>query len=158
MYRVDPLSHTADVGYEVRADALGELFRGAAAGLAYAVRGEEPPRPSGPTGDDRGSGTGPGSSGDGEGVESLSIDRPDRERLLVAWLRELLYRMTGEGRFPEAVEVEMTGPSALRARVRWSAADEGGRVAREIKGVTYHGLRVDRDDDGRWHARLVLDV
>lgn len=158
MYRVDPLSHTADVGYEVRADALGELFRGAAAGLAYAVRGEPPPPPSGPTEGDRGSEAGPGASEGGGGVESLSIDRPDRERLLVAWLRELLYRMTGEGRFPEAVEVEMTGPSSLRARVRWSDAGGGRRVAREIKGVTYHGLRVDRDDDGRWHARLVLDV
>lgn len=156
MFRVDPLSHTADVGFEVTADSVAELFRGAAAGLAGTVRAE----PDGdPGGGEREFGRRAGADVDGAEAEELVIERPDRERLMVAWLRELLYRMTGEGRFPVGIEVRMTGRSALRAEVRWAAAGGAGRVAREIKGVTYHGLRVGRrEEDGRWHARLVLDV
>lgn len=152
MYRVEPLSHTADVGYEITADSLSELFVGAAAGLVRALRpdaGEETgalPDAGGPGG------------GGGGGEETLSLEGPDRERLLVAWLRELLYRMDGGDRVPAGLDVRMTGPSALRARIRWSEAGAGEAPEREIKGVTYHGLHVGEDEEGRWHARLVLDV
>lgn len=158
MYRLEGLSHTADVGYEVTADSLAELFRGAAAGLIRTVLADPEPPLDGPA-DDRAPGSlpGPGPE-DGAEVETLSLERPDRERLMVAWLRELLYRMTGEGRFSAGVKLEMTGPASLRAELRWSDVDRAGGPTREVKGITYHGLRVDRDEDGRWHARLVLDV
>jgi len=148
MYRVEPLSHTADVGYEITADSLSELFVGAAAGLVEALRPEA------------GEGTGalPDADGSGGGEETLSLEGPDRERLLVAWLRELLYRMDSGDRVPAGLDVRLTGPSALRARIRWSEAGAGEAPEREIKGVTYHGLHVGEDEEGRWHARLVLDV
>lgn len=166
MYSVDPLSHTADVGFEVTADSLDELFRGAAEGLVRslgsrqeAVDGEGASsragggRPGATAGEPRGERTGRR----GE-REVLTLERPDRERLLVAWLQELLYRADRDDRRPDGMEVEMTGPSSLRARIRWSAAGSARPAAREVKGVTYHGLRLGRDRDGRWHARLVLDV
>ncbi|MDP2496594.1 MAG: archease [Candidatus Palauibacterales bacterium] len=147
MYRVDPLSHTADVGFEVTADSLAELFRGAADGLVRTVREEE-----GPAGIEAGDGEA------GEDRETIDLDRPDRERLMVAWLRELLYRISRDGRYPEAMTLEMSGPSSLRARVRWSSSGPEQPPVRDVKGVTYHGLRVEGEENGRWHARLVLDV
>lgn len=138
MFRVDPLSHTADVGYEVTADSLSELFRGAARGLVRAV-GSEPP------------------GGDGE-TDTLTLEGPDRERLMVAWLQELLYRMSRRGRPLVDADVTMTGLSSLRAELRWPTSGAPEPPEREVKGVTYHGLHVGEDEEGRWHARLVLDV
>lgn len=173
MYSVDPLSHTADVGYEVTADSLDELFRGAADGLMRILG--PGPAPGGRDGDGAGPGepsgahSRPGTAGTGDADaagpqpgaaerQELSLERPDRERLLVAWLHEILYRATRDARQPEEVDVRMTGPSSLRAGIRWSAAGAADAPVREVKGVTYHGLRVGREEDGRWHARLVLDV
>lgn len=102
----------------------------------------------------------------------MELSRPGLDRLLVAWLRELLHRSMRDGLVPEASVEEVAAPGAgggdgtsgppgsgdarLRARVVWRpAADE---PVREIKGVTYHGLEVRRNDDGDWHARVVLDV
>lgn len=162
MYRVEPLSHTADVGYRVVADSLADLYRGAADGLVRSLRAED--------GEDRGrSGRLPrvpeaGAGGEGVGpdgerrVERLSLRRPDRERLMVSWLRELLHRITTRGRFPAAVSVETAGAPALEAVVEWEAEPDPEGLAREIKGVTYHGLEVERTAGGEWHARLVLDV
>ncbi len=151
---VTELSHTADVGFELRAARLEGLFEAAADGLARA----------------RGASADP----DGRaGAEDVTLSRPDLDRLLVAWLRELLYRAMRDDVVPEAVVEEVSGPgdsagadgqpaspadrgARLRARVVWRpAADE---PVREIKGVTYHGLEVRREEDGDWHARVVLDV
>lgn len=156
MYRVEPLSHTADVGFRVDADSLDELFRGAADGLVRVLRADPEEDAGEPATVPEGvAASSPVPEAE---FESISLERPDRERLMVAWLRELLYRVTAEGRFPAEVRVETAAPASLEARVRWTAPGGGGRLAREVKGVTYHGLRVERDSAGRWHARLVLDV
>lgn len=144
MGSVTELSHTADVGFELRAGSLEELFGLAADGLARA-RGAAADRDAPSRADD------------------VELARPDLERLLVAWLGELLYRAVRDAVVPRATVEEVAGPEVdgedvarLRARVEWRpAADE---PIREIKGVTYHGLEVRRDDDGDWHARVVLDV
>lgn len=157
---VTELSHTADVGFELRAASLEGLFGAAAEGLARA-RGADPDRDA------------------GADTEDVELSRPGLDRLLVAWLRELLHRAMRDDAVPEASVEEVAAPGAadgqgepgasgdtspggaadtarLRARVRWRpAADE---PVREIKGITYHGLEVRRDDDGDWHARVVLDV
>ena len=142
-HRLRELSHTADVGFEVEAPDLEGLFEGAARGLVDALGlspADEAPdaRPD---------------------ARRVHLARPDLERLLVHWLRELLARAMAEGGVPEAAvrQVRSDGEEAsLRAEVRWRPSSPDG-PAREIKGVTYHGLRVARGDEG-WHARVVLDV
>ena len=139
MGHVEELAHTADVGFRVEAETPERLFELAAVGLVRAL-GLEP--------------------GEAEAAEEQRVDlaRPDPERLLVGWLRELLGRAMVERAVP-AVEVEaadLVGDDfLLRARVRWSPAASG--PVREIKGVTYHGLEVEREGDD-WHATVVLDV
>lgn len=143
------LEHTADIGFEVIAGSLERLFRLAADGLVRALgaTASTTRRPSESDAD--------ATNGD----ERLELERPDLERLLVAWLRELLHRATTERRLPRVTELrvrpEVEGAAELEARVTWLPVDQ--EPVREIKGVTYHGLRVERAADG-WHARVVLDV
>lgn len=139
MGRLRELKHTADVGFRVEAASPEELFELAAEGLVRAL-GLEP---------------GPPAEGEPERIE---LSRPDPERLLVAWLRELLARAQVDGTVPSAAveAVTLGGPAPrLEARIRWSPAASG--PVREIKGVTYHGLELARDPAG-WHASVVLDV
>ena len=70
MEAVRELAHTADVGFEIEAASVGRLFELAARGLFDAL-GAAP--------SDRATWT-----------ETIAVGRPDLERLLVAWLRELL--------------------------------------------------------------------
>lgn len=140
---VRELDHTADIGFEAEAASLDGLFRLAADGLVSAL----------------------GASADAaspraEAPEELALDRPDLERLFVAWLRELLHRSTSEGLVPDVEEVRVReggdeAPASLSARLAWRRWTDD--PVREIKGVTYHGLRVERRGE-RWHARVVLDV
>lgn len=139
MAELRELSHTADVGFEIRAASLEELFEAAAEGLVRA-RGADPAARAGASG------------------SRMEMTRPDLERLLVAWLRELLHEAGRRGAVPstEVEEVSTGEAPGLRARVAWRAQDEAGPT-REIKGVTYHGLAVERTRDG-WHAQVVFDV
>lgn len=156
------LSHTADVGFEVEAASLDELFELSVGGLLAclgATAHEASPGDESAGGeplDSPASGRGPTG-----GKESrMELDRPDLERLLVAWLRELLYRATETSAVPRVdslrVEPASDGPARLEADLRWEPME--GDPTREIKGVTYHGLDVSRGEDDRWHARVLLDV
>ncbi len=139
MGRIQELEHTADVGFRVEASAPAELFELAATGLVRALGLE---------------------AAEGEAVDEARVElaRPDPERLLVAWLRALLGRAMAGGAVPAATveRIALEGPQpSLSARVRWQPVAAG--PAREIKGVTYHGLEV-APADGGWHASVVLDV
>lgn len=147
--RVESLSHTADVGFRVESSSLEGLFTGAARGLLGALTDREAgDRAEGPR------------TRQGDGTterEELEIARPDRERLLVAWLRELLHRAMSRGSIPEVLEVSFGDDGELRAAIGWSSPDRSPELVREIKGVTYHGLAVRETGEG-WSATVVLDV
>ena len=167
---VRELEHTADVGLEVNAPTLPELFRRAALGSMWLVLEREvtpagrTPYPTDPTdrlpapdqGEDR------ASPGETRVLELVDTDLP---ALFRSWLRTLL--------FWEETEAFVTVDSAvslvpaplcsspdgqafgLRAQVRgWF--DRGPRV-REIKGVTLHGLVVEQVE-GSWWGRVIFDV
>lgn len=146
--RISSLSHTADVGFQVEASTREALFVGAADGLIGALT-DEAGGSMASDGDDEGDG--------GIREETWSLSRPDLDRLLVAWLRELLHRALGRGQIPGEVAVRFTGETALEAEIAWLPPERTPEIVREIKGVTYHGLEAREGDDG-WHARVVLDV
>lgn len=149
MSQVRELPHTADLGFEAEAASLPELFGAAARGLVQCLGAEREPE---------GSVAATAAREADPQQAPLELERPDLERLLVAWLGELLYRAGRAEKIPRVSDIEVhAGPAArLRARVRWEPYPAGGPT-REIKGVTYHGLRVG-ERAGRWHARVVLDV
>lgn len=155
---VTPLEHTADVGLQVEAPDLPELFRRALFGMVALLRGSSvawPPPPRAPR-----AATGPA---EGEGEESTShaeeravhVSAGDPAALLRGFLRELLYLHEVEGFVPAGVRFLRLSERELAASV--AGAIDDAPPEREIKGVTWHGLEVRPDADG-WTARVIFDV
>ena len=146
---VREIEHTADLGMEVEADTLPELFARAAFGTMELVRGDE-------DGDVSADGDSSARRSGGE-RRSVAIDLPkdDLGTLLVRWLRELLYLQEVDGFVYGQADFERLDASGLRALV--TARTDPEPPIRELKGVTYHGLEVERTDDG-WRARVIFDI
>ncbi|HSC92333.1 MAG TPA: archease [Gaiellaceae bacterium] len=86
-------------------------------------------------------------------AHDVAVDAPDRAALLVAWLDELIYLADVEGFVADRVE-------GLRLRAGGLDATLVGRrttIDPLVKAATYHRLVFGREE-GRWHARVVLDV
>lgn len=137
--RYRPIEHTADLAIEVDADSLEELFRLAAEGMFDLIRGQG------------------GSPGGRAEWRTISASGPDLEALLVAWLGELLYVHSSEGLVMHGIRRLALAPDRVDAEVGFTNPDPETGVQRELKGVTYHDLRVERRE-GRWRARIVFDV
>jgi SHS2 domain-containing protein len=137
------IEHTADLGLEVEASSLMELFMAGAHGMAGVLLGRE---------------SGAAEGGAGATVwRQLELEAPDVEALLVDWLRELLHIQTTEGLLFAAAEIETLEASRLVARAGFGPVADVDPVERELKGITYHDLEVSRRDYG-WFARIVFDL
>jgi SHS2 domain-containing protein len=135
---VRELDHTADLGIVATAPDPAELFRRAGLGMARLMRGET------------------GSRQPGEKVERVVTLRSESlDLLLVSWLSELLYLDEVEGFVLEDAAFSELGERGLSATV--SGRTEPEVPHRQLKGVTYHGLRLERTADG-WHARVIFDI
>jgi SHS2 domain-containing protein len=138
------IEHTADLAIEVEAGSLERLFEAGAHGLAGVLLGSEGGSadwaPSAPT-----------------TWRRMALEAPDREALLVDWLRELLYIQTAEGLLIAAAEISELKDSRLVAQAGFAQPPISAGVERELKGVTYHDLEVSRRGDG-WFARVVFDL
>jgi SHS2 domain-containing protein len=139
---IEMLDHTADVGFELRASTLEELFDEARRALLMVVF-ERPPE-------------------EGEEKDEVRISASDLETLLVRWLNELTYLIQDAGFVPVGAEIRiqkiegsnlsleasLTGATLMLEEYGWQG---------EIKSATFHGLRIANDGEG-WHARVILDV
>ena len=79
---------------------------------------------------------------------------PTCPTLLAEWLSELVYLAETDGFVPErVVEMDLSDSSV-------EAVVAGQRTTPQtlVKGVTYHRLEFEQDEEGAWHARVVLDV
>lgn len=142
---VTPLDHTADVGLEVEAATLPELFARAAEGMAWLIQGDPPSEASG-------AGAGPEADAP---ARPLSLAAADLPALLRAWLRELLFWHETEAAAFRAARFDLLTETRLEAEVE--TGRPGAEPVREIKGVTLHGLAAERRGDG-WTARVIFDV
>jgi SHS2 domain-containing protein len=137
---IEMLDHTADVGFELKASTLEELFDEARRALLMVVF-ERPPE-------------------EGKDEQQIRLSAPDLETLLVRWLNELIYLIQDAGFVPvgaqirirkeagSSLEASLAGVPLLLEEYGWQG---------EIKSATFHGLDVAKDDEG-WHARVILDV
>src|SRR5262245_52913491 len=121
--------HTADLGIRVRAADLNALFADAATALfAAIVDGLDAVRPP-------------------QQVES-AVEGLDPDYLLFDWLRELLCRVDAEHLVLSQVDVTVS-ETGLVARARGEPLDPARHLlSHEVKAITYHGLRVEREDGG----------
>jgi SHS2 domain-containing protein len=132
------IDHTADVGLRIRAADLAGLYRDAAVGLFSLIAD---PVVAGP------------------GARAVEVEvRGDRpELLLFDWLSELLYLADSERVVLCDFAVSLV-PGGLAGRARAvPIEDVADRLQREVKAITYHGLRVERTG-GEWIAEVIVDV
>jgi SHS2 domain-containing protein len=136
--RFRTIEHTADIGIEVEADTLGELFEGTAAAMFSLIVDPETVKRT----DER----------------DLTLEAGDLEELLFVWLNELLFVLYSEGFLFSGFEVKEIGEDRLVATATGEKLDpQRHRLDEEIKAATYHEMRVERQDDG-WKTRVIFDV
>ncbi len=132
------IDHTGDIGIEVRADTLSELFERAAWGLFSVL-------------------TDPGTVRD-RTARAVTVEADDRESLMVRWLSELNFlHVTQHVLFRRFAIDELTDTHL--AATAWGEAIDPDRhpVYTEIKAVTYHQLDIEEMDDG-WHVQIIFDM
>lgn len=132
------LDHTADVGIEVRAATLADLFETAAEGMfSFLI---DPTRV------------------DIRAWRERRVEADDREGLLVAWLNDLLVLLAAEEFVPKTFVIDEISDRRLRATVHGEPVDRSRHLFKlDVKAATYHLLSV-RPDDGGWSARIIFDV
>lgn len=130
--------HTADLGVEVVGESLKALFENAAVSLGDLIAA--------------------GASAAGSVTERWAISGMDLPDLMVNWLREILYRWSGEGRLIDQAKVHEITENALEAEVVFSLFEPSIHAIRhEIKAVTYHRVSVV-EGQGVWRATAVFDL
>lgn len=130
------VEHTADVGIDVAAPTLPELFTRAAAGMTALLYAGPPALTGG-------------------APRAVDVRAPHRAALLREWLRELLYLQEVEGFVFSGARLDTLTDEHLAGAVRGGAAE--AQPEREIKGVTLHDLVVERRGP-LWYARVIFDV
>jgi SHS2 domain-containing protein len=130
--------HTADLGVEVEASNIEQLFERTAYAMFWLIA-------------------------DVDDVESdisipIEIDAEDIDALMVAWLSELNYRHQVDGLVFSRFQVAQISDSSLLGTAIGEGISRGRpRVFGEIKAVTYHDLQVGCDGD-RCRARVIFDI
>ncbi|MBU1356238.1 MAG: archease [Candidatus Edwardsbacteria bacterium] len=130
------LEHTADIGIRACGRTLPELYSTAAEGMFAIIY----------------------DAWDGKGSESiaLEIDGMDAEHLMVRWLSELL-NLSREGWAFDRFEISDVTERKIMARCHGAKHKQPFKPKAEIKLVTYHGLKVERFEEG-YRAEVIFDV
>lgn len=132
------LEHTADIGFEVEADSPAALFEEGVRALLL-VAAETVPV-------------------EAKTFEVLEVDGTDYADLLVNVLSEVLFRFDAELMAVASASVETITPTRARLHLLGEPRDAARHPWRLIvKAITYHGLEVT-EDNGRWRARVYLDI
>lgn len=132
------LSHTADLGLRLWGADLAELYKNAAKALIATLTDRRRLRLR----EDK----------------EITVEAPDREALLVAWLNHLLYLYDVEGFLGRDFEIIRLSPERLSARAQGEMFDPERHVGKTaVKAATYHCLAIARTEDG-WQATVILDL
>jgi len=134
----ETFSHTADLGLKVRAADLNQLFADAAAGLFSILVADIPSDPAATK-------------------RHLEVGASQLDLLLRDWLGELLYVFEAERVLLRDFDVEV-GQHELAATA-WAQPFDPARhrPLREVKAITYHGLKVEPVATG-WIAEVIVDI
>ncbi|HEV3145004.1 MAG TPA: archease [Gemmataceae bacterium] len=134
----ETFDHTADVGLRIKAAGLDQLFAEAAEALfSLLIEDLAAVQPK-------------------QSFE-IKLEAEDLEYLLFDWLKELLYRFDAEHWVFSQFSVQVED-GKLEATVAGEPLDWARHVPNhEVKAITYHGLRVERQADG-WLAEVIVDI
>lgn len=134
----ETFDHTADIGLACSGDTLGELFEAMGEGLADLICPRDQVAPN-QTRRFR---------VEGEDVEALAVDFLGRVMVIIQTDRFVVAGVEVRGITETAVEAQLTGEPLDTDR---------HELHTEVKAVTYHQLRVARDNE-RWTGRVILDI
>jgi SHS2 domain-containing protein len=134
----ETFEHTADLGLRIRAADLDTLFVEAALALFETIVPDlASVRP--------------------ERKIDIAIAGDDRAYLLFDWLKELLYYFDAEHLLLGKFEVHVRD-DGLSGSAWGEPLDRARHVPEhEVKAITYHGLRVERDGP-EWLAEVIVDI
>ncbi|MCE5265810.1 MAG: archease [Deltaproteobacteria bacterium] len=136
-YRV--FDHTADLGIEVTAATLEELYAEAAHALFALLTDLRSVR-----------------AGQSRAVE---VEGENPTDLLINFLREVLYAWNGEGFLMKRCSIREVTPARITAVLTGEKFDPARhRIVREIKAVTYHRSELRQTTDGGYAAQVVFDI
>ncbi len=130
------LPHPADLCLAVWGESRAELYRYAALALFEALDCWVAPERQAAT-------------------SEIHLHAPDPETLLVDWLGELLYQGERQQACWQTCTLHHLSATELQATVQ---GVRPARPRREVKAVTYAGLEVVEEAQGRWTATITLDV
>jgi SHS2 domain-containing protein len=135
------VDHTADVAARLRGATLDDLFAAAAGALTAAMTVPEAIQ--------------------SQRSLAIRLEARDVELLLVDWVGELLYRFETEGLLVAEARphvIEQDGGWRVDAEVTGETRDPARHPIKVlVKGVTFHGLRIERSPDG-YETLLVFDI
>ena len=131
------IEHTADVGVEVKADSLSELFEGTALAMTSLMVD---------------------TSRVGKSVtKNVELEADDLDELMFMWLNEILYIVNTEEIIFCEFSVDVNG-NRLEGSMRGEPLDfSKHEIKDEIKAATYHELTVKREGE-LWEVRVIFDV
>lgn len=136
MYEI--FEHTADVGLRIRAADLDTLFADAGRGLFAIIVGDL-------------------RSVETRETRRIEVEGIERDYLLFDWLNELLYSFESRRLLLADFHVRVS-ETGLEAEVGGELLDPARhRLEHEVKAITYHGLRVEREGAG-WIGEVILDI
>ncbi|MDI9633520.1 MAG: archease [Methanolinea sp.] len=132
----EELEHTADARFRIRAPTLPELYAEAVRALMTVMYGR------------------PGEDGETREIEA---EGHDPESLVHAFLSEVLFLSDVEGLVFSGASVTV-GETRVRGTLSgepYSPEKHGG--GREVKGISFSGLSISRDDDS-YTLDVIFDV
>lgn len=133
------VAHPSDVGFDVWSPSLPQLYADAVAAYYDMLVGAASVRPV-------------------EAVR-LEVEGSDEEDLMVALLSECLFLTETRGILLGEASVESLERHRLVLVGRGEPVDEERHhFDLAVKAITYHQLHVGQEDDGRWHARVIVDI
>jgi SHS2 domain-containing protein len=134
----ETFEHTADIGLRARAAELDRLFEDAARALfSVIVANPESIQPV-------------------QQVE-FCLSGTHYDDLLFDWLAELLYTCDTRRLVFNQFHVHLND-DGLTATARGEPIERKRHALdKEVKAITYHGLKVERDDGG-WLAEVIVDI
>ncbi len=139
MVAYEIIEHTAEIGIKAYGRQLKELFAHMAEGMfSLIVPPEEVALRS---------------------TITVAAEAQDRDRLLVAWLRELLYRFDTEHFLARSFQIRVLEPTRIEAEAQGEILDfSRHHTDKEVKAVTYCDLFLTQGNDGIWSAQVIFDI
>ncbi len=136
------IDHTGDIGIQVTAASLAQLFERAAVGTFHVLTDL--------------------SAVEAKDEMQITVEGRDREALMVRWLSELNYHHTVDDQlFCDFAVESIADPGdglTLTGTARGEPIDPARHtVYTEIKAITFHGMAIRESDDG-WAVQVIFDM